>query len=170
MQRSCIVLCSLNEHTGQQQRKTHLRTWRQEKLKGNLSSFTYFGGWMTVQSISHPCRDRRPLRRSVQSHQTPLAKTQILPSLVWCFNRLVTIWTNYSKHQSPTFTQTNCDFVSGAWQLWVDWCNRRKMVLRSSFLSKFNVYPDISHQCKSVRMLLDQWDLRPFSQSMKCNF
>lgn len=44
VQRSCIVLCSLEEHTGQQQRKTHLETRLQEKLKGSLSSFTYFKG------------------------------------------------------------------------------------------------------------------------------
>lgn len=43
-QRSCVVLCSLEEHTGQQQRKTHLETRLQEKLKGSLSSFTYFKG------------------------------------------------------------------------------------------------------------------------------
>lgn len=44
VQRSCVVLCSLEEHTGQQQRKTHRETRLQEKLKGSLSSFTYFGG------------------------------------------------------------------------------------------------------------------------------
>lgn len=93
VQRSCVVLCSLEEHTGQQQRKTHRETRLQEKLKGSLSSFTYFGGCrfkqFSLQIVPAETDGRcialsKATRLHRQKHKFYLRRSAV-------FNRLVTI-------------------------------------------------------------------------------
>lgn len=93
VQRSCVVLCSLEEHTGQQQRKTHLETRLQEKLKGSLSSFTYFGGCRFKQFSLQIVPAETDGRCIALSKATRLHRQKHKFYLRWSavFNRLVTI-------------------------------------------------------------------------------
>lgn len=93
VQRSCVVLCSLEEHTGQQQRKTHRETRLQEKLKGSLSSFTYFGGCRFKQFSLQIVPAETDGRCIALSKATRLHRQKHKFYLRWSavFNRLVTI-------------------------------------------------------------------------------